>query len=207
MTTATNVMVDIETLDNTSTSLILSIGACVFDENGVGTGHFYTTVNAASCHKIGLTVSNDTVSWWLRQSEPARNAVFGENHMDLLQAVVSGTMSVDAALEALTPGGMQIADALEELRQWWPTGATFWGNGATFDNVIVSDAYRRLGARRPWHYTADRCYRTLKALYPQVKATSRAGTYHNALDDALYQADHAAKILAYMKGLQNAQLA
>lgn len=201
MTTAKHVMVDIETLDNTSTSLILSIGACVFDENGVGTGHFYTTVNAASCRRIGMTVSNDTVSWWMRQSEAARNAVFGENHMDLLHAIVSGSMTVDAALDELTPGGMTIENALEELQHWWPAGATFWGNGATFDNVIVSDAYRRLDFKRPWHYTADRCYRTMKAQFPQIKATSRAGTYHNALDDALYQADHMAKILAYIRNL------
>jgi len=197
----THVMVDIETLDNTSTSLILSIGACVFDENGVGTGHFYTTVNAASCHKIGLTVSNDTVEWWMRQSEDARNAVFGEEHMDVLRAIVDGTMDVAAALGELTPGGMSIADAAAELAAWWPAKATFWGNGATFDNVIVAEAYRRLGVRRPWHFTADRCYRTMRASFPQVKADDRGGTYHNALDDALYQAAHMAKILKHIKGV------
>lgn len=195
-----NVMVDLETLDNTSTSLILSIGACVFDENGVGTGHFYTTVKAASCHAIGLTISADTVKWWMKQSVEARNAVFGEGHMELLQKLADGQEPTSDMLDALTPGGMHIADALEELRQWWPAGTPFWGNGATFDNVIVSDAYRRLGARRPWHYTADRCYRTLKALFPKVPAQARAGTYHNALDDALYQAEHAAAILKHMKG-------
>lgn len=198
-----NVMVDIETLDNTSTSLILSIGACTFDDTGTGANVFYTTVNAASCHDIGLTVSADTAAWWYRQSPEARNALFGENHLDILQQLAAGQEPTRELLAELTPGGMAIGDALEELIGWWPKDATFWGNGATFDNVIVGEAYRRLGARRPWHFTADRCYRTMKAQFPQVKATARAGTYHNALDDALYQADHMAKILAYLKGLQN----
>ena len=173
-----HVMVDIETLDNTSTSVILSIGACTFDDTTFGSSVFYTTVDPQSCVNLGMTLSVDTVMWWMKQSEQAR--------------------------AALTTGAvMPLSQALLELSAWWPAGAAFWGNGATFDNVIVADAYRRTQLSRPWKYSADRCYRTLKALFPEITADERTGTYHNALDDALYQAAHASKILAYMKGLQN----
>jgi inhibitor of KinA sporulation pathway (predicted exonuclease) len=39
----------------------------------------------------------------------------------------------------------------------------------------------------------ERCYRTVKNQYPDVKLT-RTGTYHNALDDARTQAEHLVQI-------------
>lgn len=163
-----NVMVDIETLGNGSHSAILSIGAVQFDETGIG-GQFYVRVDAESCVRAGMTLDVSTVLWWFRQSDAARNEV--------------------------ADGGVDIRAALEDLAKWWPTKATFWGNGATFDNVIVANAYQRLGIQRPWGYTSDRCYRTMKAMFPAIKADSTGGVAHNALSDALYQAEHMVKIM------------
>ena len=66
-----------------------------------------------------------------------------------------------------------------------------WGNGASFDNAILSTAYElcELETVQPWRFYNDRCYRTVKSLYPEV-AMVRTGTYHNALDDAESQALH-----------------
>ena len=47
-----------------------------------------------------------------------------------------------------------------------------WGNGATFDNVILSNAFAACNIERPWSYKSDRCYRTLKSFAPDVKALS-----------------------------------
>jgi len=77
---------------------------------------------------------------------------------------------------------------------WFPAGATLWGNGSTFDNVILSNAYRAIGVKQPWDFWNDRCYRTLKSLYPHVKL-ERSGVAHNALDDAKSQAMHAVRII------------
>jgi inhibitor of KinA sporulation pathway (predicted exonuclease) len=42
----------------------------------------------------------------------------------------------------------------------------------------------------PWKFYNDRCYRTLKAMYPHIKMPKRTGTHHNALDDAISQVNH-----------------
>lgn len=71
-----NVMVDIETLDNKPTSAIVSIGAVMFGPNGYDEYNtFYMVVDAQSCIDAGLTLSADTISWWMKQSDQAR-AVF-----------------------------------------------------------------------------------------------------------------------------------
>jgi exodeoxyribonuclease VIII len=69
-----------------------------------------------------------------------------------------------------------------------------WGNGASFDNVIMDNAYRAVNMTRPWLPWEDRCYRTMKNLV-NIPIDKREGVYHNALDDALTQAKHLMKIL------------
>jgi len=64
-----------------------------------------------------------------------------------------------------------------------------WGNGANFDNVILAEAYRRLDMKLPWHFTQDRCFRTIKSKYWYVDMV-RTGTHHNAAGDAMSQANH-----------------
>ena len=64
-----------------------------------------------------------------------------------------------------------------------------WGNGATFDNVILSNAYKAAGMEQPWKFWDDRCYRTVKGLLPDIKI-ERLGTHHNAVYDAMSQARH-----------------
>ena len=62
-----------------------------------------------------------------------------------------------------------------------------WGNGASFDNVILSQMYRRHQIAQPWKWWNDRCYRTTLAGHPPVNLDF-VGTKHNALDDAMHQA-------------------
>jgi exodeoxyribonuclease VIII len=166
-----NVMVDLETLGNGSNAVIISIGAVEFDETGLGR-EFYMRVDPQSCVDAGLKMDVSTVMWWMQQSDAARSAFKG-------------------------PGAVPLDVALGEFSSWYPRGAALWGNGATFDNVILGNAYKALGGAQPWAYWADRCYRTLKNLYPHVKL-DRNGTYHNALDDAKSQALHAIAILAVL---------
>jgi hypothetical protein len=76
-----------------------------------------------------------------------------------------------------------------------------WGNGASFDNAILAELYRVAKHPSPWEYWNDRCYRTLKNLYKQVvPPPERKGTHHNALDDAVFQAEHAVSILKFRRG-------
>ena len=73
-----------------------------------------------------------------------------------------------------------------------------WGNGASFDNVLLATAYKRLGMETPWPFWKDRCFRTMKNVCKVDH--SFEGTAHNALDDARSQAQHLIKIDAKLGG-------
>lgn len=87
----------------------------------------------------------------------------------------------------------------EELRD----KVRIWGNGADFDNVILASVYKRIGMEQPWLYRNNRCYRTLKALHPEIPI-ERVGTHHNAVDDAESQARH---LLAIMRSINQQKAA
>ena len=165
----TQVMVDLETLGNNSTAVIIAIGAVEFDPKSGELGReFYRVVDGQSCVDAGLKMDVSTVMWWMQQDIAAR--------------------------AAFQTKGVPIVAALGDLAEWLPEEACMWGNGATFDNVILSNAYRAVSLKQPWPFWGDRCYRTLKNLRPDVKFV-REGTYHNALDDAKSQARHAIALI------------
>ncbi len=165
-----NVMVDLETLGTGPNSVIISIGAVEFNAKTQTLGHeFYINIDPQSCVNFGLEIDASTVMWWMKQSDAARNC--------------------------FEKKGAQLQEALAMFSAWYPQAAPLWGNGASFDNVILSNAYMVAKVPRPWSYSKDRCYRTLKALMPEIKADETGGTYHNALDDAKYQALHALKLM------------
>ncbi len=165
------VMLDIETMGNNSNAPIISIGAVSFDDENVS-DRFYTQVNLQSSIDCGGIVDGSTVMWWLQQSEAARIA-FKYNEK-----------------------APHLCEALHKFSQWFNSvdGDEVWGNGAMFDNTILGNAYRNNDLEIPWKFWNDRCYRTLKNMYPDIKI-ERVGTYHNAVDDAESQALHLINIL------------
>ena len=82
-----------------------------------------------------------------------------------------------------------IANALIEFSMFCESVKVcgMWGNGAAFDNVLLSNAYRKLEMNQPWKFWNDRCYRTVKNIYKDVEFI-RSGTHHNAVDDTESQA-------------------
>ncbi len=171
------VMLDLETMDSANTAAITAIGAIAMNlETGELGPSFYVKVNLQSSIDAGLTVSGDTISWWLMQSEEARKEMAAK--------------------------GVSLVEALEMFSKYMSNHSTLWGNGAAFDNAILSNAYRATKIPQPWAFWNDRCYRTVKNLYPQVPF-HRSGTHHNALDDAVTQADH---LIAIYKEIANAKV-
>jgi exodeoxyribonuclease VIII len=160
------IMLDIETMGNGSQAAIIAIGAVAFDLNGVY-AKFYAQCSLESSVDAGLVMDPSTVIWWLKQSDQARAAFNSNEIADTLGAALS-----------------QFSGFC-----WENQVSGMWGNGATFDNVIMSNAYRLTGLEQPWKFWHDRCYRTIKSLYPSVKLV-RTGTHHNAVDDAESQAVH-----------------
>jgi exodeoxyribonuclease VIII len=157
------VMLDLETLGTVPNSVITSIGAVKFNASGISS-EFYTRVDIKSCTDLGLVIDPQTIIWWLGQTDNAR-------------------------LE-LTKPGICLPKALLDFSEWiGADNSEIWGNGASFDNVVLSCSYTKCGIERPWKYSSDRCYRTIKCLYPDIKI-ERFGEHHNALDDAKSQANH-----------------
>ena len=170
--TLNDVMVDLETLGRKAGCVIVSIGAVKFDPlTGFvdEANSFYRAITVESAMRFGLHVDPGTLKWWMQQSDAAR-AVFNDSE------------------------AVGIQQALVEFAEWVAEdgdcgSVKMWGNGASFDNSILSAAYEAVDILQPWNFWNDRCYRTIKALNPQAPFV-REGTHHNAVDDAVSQAKH-----------------
>lgn len=65
----THIMCDLETLDTATTACVLSIGLVAFDPNsGVINDRFYAAFPRAQQLKVGRTISDATLTWWMDQS-------------------------------------------------------------------------------------------------------------------------------------------
>jgi len=168
----TDVMLDLETMGRDHDAAIIAIGAVQFDlkEKTLGS-EFYIVVDLASAMAAGGTISADTVLWWMQQSDEAR-------------------------AEFNRPG--KVIDYALRMFSGWVAGLGpfdgIWGNGATFDNVILRTAFNRLDIPAPWNFRQDRCFRTVKAISPPACLHSE-GTEHKALDDAKWQARYLMEVL------------
>lgn len=160
-----DVMIDTETLGVAANSVILSVGAVSFNEEGLGS-EFYARISIDSCLAHGLHIDGNTLAWWMGQDEDARK-VFCETGLAL--PVVLG--------------------ALSQAFQWENT--RIWCNGLNFDLPILDTAYRACGMSTPWAYYNTRDYRTLKNELPKPLFQSlevKPTIAHNALADAKAQA-------------------
>jgi DNA polymerase III epsilon subunit-like protein len=174
-----NVMIDLETLGLRPGHTILSIGAVFFSEDSIGET-FYAEIERASCAYYGLQEDPETLQWWYKQEEQARNVLHGYNAKPL--PLVLEKLSNFLRLEC------------PEVDEKGNSTIKVWGNNSTFDIGFLDEAYARCKLQPLWKFYNTRCYRTLKNLRPEI-AFVRQGQYHNALDDALSQAVHAAAIL------------
>lgn len=182
----TDIMIDLETLGTTADAVIVSIGAVRFDINAApdtpfasADDCFYIVCNIDDS-QINRHISRATQEWWARQSPQARS-VFDQPSTDITLALVGL-----GAFIAATPGK-----------------PTVWSNGADFDLPMLAHAYHQYDVALPWAPYSGRCYRTYKNL-PGARTITmpRLGMHHNALDDAIYQAQHLQAIHAALFGAQ-----
>lgn len=126
-----HLMIDLETMGNTSTAAIVAIGVCPFEVDRVGEPAMWV-IDLQESLDYGMTVSASTIMWWLEQSDEARLSILQEPN--------------------------PLLDVLKVIRD---CGAEyFWGHG-TFDLPILANTYLAVGMRIPWHYRNARDLRTL----------------------------------------------
>jgi len=170
------VMLDIETLGTRPGCVILSIGACEFNQDGIKNS-YYDLICPESSVDWGLTIEPRTTLWWLEQNEEAR------------KLLTQGKK---------TPLDIVLRDFIGAFK--WK-GKQVWCNGANFDFPILKAGLDAVGLREPWEYWSTMDYRTLKNLVPRevfdamkVEATVK----HDALADAISQAETAIKLLEWL---------
>lgn len=178
------IMLDLETLSSRPNAAVVSIGAVEFSAEGIGK-EFYTVLARGDQVGYGRHIDAGTIDWWVQQSEAAR-AVFKERPVALDRGLADFSFFCANA-------------ARQGTEQAPHQGLEVWGYGSDFDNVVLSGLYEAVGLTRPWAYRGSRCYRTLLNLAKGlVEVPPRSGVHHNALDDAVYQAQCAA---IYLKRL------
>ena len=189
MINATHYVLDLETMGNRPTSAIVAIG-CVRIEKLVITGSFYRRVSLESSLQAGLCCDASTIEWWLQQDDAARAEIYN-------------------------PGSSHLKTALGDLAEFMGhaphhqprANALLWGNGSSFDNVIIGNAFDACRIPRPWEFWNDRDLRTLLALYPEAKQMPFEGTKHHALADAMHEAKQLLMALKLHQTLQVGALA
>lgn len=161
-----HLMVDIETLGTAPGSIVLSIGAVVFDplEGTLGEG-FYLNLQVAPQEAAGLITSPATVAWWADQNPLAK-------------------------LHLANPAPLPVSEVLETLASFYLKHdcERVWGHGATFDVVLLDRLYAAFAKSPPWRFWQARDTRTLFDL-TGTEVKREKGTHHYALDDAKRQAE------------------
>jgi len=160
-----HVMIDLETLATTADAAIISIGAVKFDAKKIAEKGFYTPISIETNLAVGRRISEDTLAWWMKQSDEARK-VFNEPNEPL-------------------------DNALEQLVDWiGHDNPIVWSNGASFDIPILEHAFTQFSMTVPWKFWNSRCYRTIKSLLKTKDIKIENPMKHNALADAYAQARH-----------------
>jgi len=159
------VMFDIETLDTKSTAVMLSIAAVEFDDQQ----HqvlYHGFIDIQSCIDKGLTISADTLLWWMNQSTAAK------------KIFTMATSPLEKVLKKLIN------------RTDWKTVDECWANGSDFDFPIIANAFRACDLVVPWPYYKQRDYRTVRKLFSQSvldELTVKPTVAHDAEADCIAQ--------------------
>ena len=178
----THLMVDMETMGNSPDAPIVSIGAVFFDPSTGNTGaEFYRVVSLESSMSFGMKPDASTIQWWLKQSSEARSAI-----------LVDEAMGLRESLELL-------ADFIAENAANGSHTVQLWGNGCSFDNVILRRAHALTETPFAVPFRNDRDVRTMVELGKSVGINPRydipfEGDMHNALSDARHQVKYVSAI-------------
>lgn len=159
----THVMIDLETLGTGMTAPLLEIGAVRFDIRGVGE-EFSALIDIDSCIALGARPDGSTITWWMQQSDKAREHVSSGLRKDITRA-------------------------LNDFAQWlgYTPDPKVWSNGANFDIPLIDQWNRTTGVPTMWKFWNARDTRTLfeAAGYRPPKRV----TAHTAVADATVQAE------------------
>ncbi len=160
-----HIMFDLETFGTAPGSIIRSLGAVEFDLDGTTGASCYANIDRKSCEDVGLVADPRTEQWWSQQSKAAQESLL-----------------VDPQPLKL------VATSFAEWVSKRGPDVRIWSQGAAFDPVLWEAACKAVRTMPVWKFWNTRDTRTVYDLFNfDVREITRDGTYHNALDDAIYQ--------------------
>lgn len=158
------VMIDIETLATSKQAAVLSIGVAVFDDQSI----LDTAGWACDLEHLHGDINPQTVGWWMKQNESAREFSFTGKHHPLSVA--------------------------SELRPYISDAEEVWANDPDFDCVILQHWWERMPRLNAWpvSFRKYRSVRTMMMLanryYVGTDHVWTGATVHNPIEDAACQA-------------------
>ncbi len=169
-----DVMLDFETLGNGKDKCVCQVAAVYFDRMTGELGASYkATIFAGSHIALGGKIDADTVYWWLKQSQEARNSILNPTK--------------------------NIVEAMSELNEFLIPSARIWSH-ATFDFVTLMDTMKQCGIKPTFTYKHGLDIRTLVYLANvSFDKTPREGVHHDALDDCKHQVKYCVAALNTLK--------
>jgi hypothetical protein len=183
-------MVDIETLGTTEDSVILQIGAVVFDKYDENTNpikaEFLTDMTISDQIRIyKRTVDSDTLIWWIDEvGSKARESV--------LKRYTSNDLLICSTYNALEDFNNFVCSHIDEEDHNF-----VWSNSPSFDLAIIKHAMRQCDIKPTWNHWEERDVRTMHHINRTLNLGINKkidGVAHNALDDAKAQAIYVMKI-------------
>ena len=162
-------MIDLETTGQRVGCKVLSLGAFGFDKDG-NQVEFYRVFETSAQQLEGLTDDESTIAWWNTKVDPEARA-----------AAFSGTTSPQEGIAEFKKWFYENFSA--EYGDWFKV----WCCGLDFDFPILQEFFRRFGFTFPWFFWNQYDYRTIKNLFPAIKADEGNIAKHTALEDAKAQ--------------------
>jgi hypothetical protein len=168
-------MIDIETTGQNPGCKVLSLGAYGFNRDGNAV-EFYCKFDAGKQDADGLTDEHATMEdFWAKQSREAFEEAFS--------------------------GKTAPAEGIGEFKIWFLKNFSteyedrfrVWACGLDFDFPILKQFFKVYGYAFPWPFWTQYDYRTIKNVFPRIKADECNTAKHTALEDAKAQ----------MRGLQS----
>ena len=170
-----DLMVDIESLGKHNDSIILTIGAQLFDPSVRGwetrkqkqmhtdvtyDPYMNVRVDVDEQEGLGRRVEEEAMKWWAQQSKEAQHDSF--------------------AVEDRIP----LKTALLELTRLAQPCKRVWARGVCFDFAILEHACEQTDVRVPWNFWDVRDARTIYSLIPNLKSPKNG---HLAIEDCRNQ--------------------
>lgn len=171
-------VIDLETLDTEPTAVILSIGIVAFNaheldstETITADRQYYHFPKIQEQIDAGRTISYSTLYWWNEQAVMARNETFKPEGNRLSGEDIARSFSSFITARCTNPKHVRL-----------------WGNGSSFDNVILRSYLKTFGAQSPVPWWQDRDMRTVKEFNQKQPPPGMSGIMHVAINDAIHEA-------------------